>query len=370
MYKLYELKNKDKLNVINDIYNFDNPDYVYYLFNNNTFNNSYIYKNTLIDNNYLSISGNIKSIIKINNKEFIKIENDFKENTLNKISINKPNNIKELKELLNKYNYLNILNKINELSNINNLVLSCIDDNYYCYNESIRLSHNFREIIDIYDYLITILNIKNNIIAINNVNYNSIKNINSINGIIDNNSIKLIPNKYLINNKIFLCDYLNIDINNTLILTTNELYDLYLLIFKKNLNIKKLITISGNNIKDTKVIYTKLGVSLKELLDNYIDIINDDYNIFVNGLYKGYIVNDLVIDNNIDYIVINKKENKDILPCISCGACMKICPFNINIKYYLDNKKVSNKCIKCGLCNYICPCNIKIKELISNEKYF
>ena len=113
-----------------------------------------------------------------------------------------------------------------------------------------------------------------------------------------------------------------------------------------------------------------MGVNLRDLINKFIKLQNDDYEIYINGLMQGYKINDLdlVIDNNIDYIVINKKEEKVVLDCINCGACNKICPFNINVKKCFDNKLNHKKCIGCGLCNYICPVNIDLKKIVKSDK--
>ncbi len=43
--------------------------------------------------------------------------------------------------------------------------------------------------------------------------------------------------------------------------------------------------------------------------------------------------------------------------CLSCGACVSMCPVNAisfkNGKAFIDKKK----CIKCGACKSICPVN-------------
>ena len=62
-------------------------------------------------------------------------------------------------------------------------------------------------------------------------------------------------------------------------------------------------------------------------------------------------------------------EEDNETECINCGACKKICPFNINVKNcYFDKMKHKN-CIGCGLCNYICPAKINLKKVVWGRKY-
>ena len=101
------------------------------------------------------------------------------------------------------------------------------------------------------------------------------------------------------------------------------------------------MTISGDNLKKSIVINTKIGVSLKELIDNFIEIIDPLYDVYLNGYLKGIKVlniDEIIITKEINTIVINKKEIEE-----------------------------ESECINCGLCNYICPAKIKLKEVIMED---
>ena len=105
----------------------------------------------------------------------------------------------------------------------------------------------------------------------------------------------------------------------------------------------------------------KINTSLKDVLDKFINIIDEEYDILINGLMNGFIIkniDDFIITKDITSINIMKK--KDIIKneCIKCGKCISICPEGVN-PLSLRNK---DKCIDCGLCSYICPCNINLRE--------
>lgn len=375
MDKLISLKNNEHINIVNNINNFNSPEYVYIpakYINKSVKMNDYVYKNSYFNEYIVSISGNIlgtsKMIFNKNISEVLVIKNDYKENVLNK---NKKNNIKTKNELIKllKDNYLNdIVKKIEDIEIIDNLVISSIDEEEYSVKEFIRLANNTKDILNTINLLIKIFNLNNSQIVTKNTNFKSIKNVKSIIGTYPNIKITLTPDKYLISYKNFLCSYLNLDIHNTLVLTSSDIYKIYLLISGISIN-DTLITISGNGIEKGMVINTRLGVSLKELINEYIKINVNDYDIYVNGVMLGYkidITNDVIITNDIYCIVINKKEIKEEIKCINCGACNKICPVHINVKKCYQNKLSNKLCLECGLCNYICPSNIDLKKIVGS----
>lgn len=378
MLNLIKLKNNPEINIINIINDFKNPAYIYIpILNNKTFkSNEYIYKNDIIDNFISSISGTINNTKEIyyNNKiiNSIEILNDYKENTNTKKRYKKIHNKEELLNILKEYKLDNIYNKINNIDNIKNLIITSIDEEIYSLKELFRLENNYNEILETIDYLINILNLNKSLLAIKSTNFKSIKNVKSIIGTYPNIKINLVPDKYLISYDNFLCEYLNININETLILNTNMIYNIYLIL--KGINItEKLITISGNAIEKSLIINVKLYTSLKEIIKEYINIIDNNYDIYINGYLMGKKIDNkyidlIIITKDIDSIIINKKETINETECINCGACQKICPFNINVLKCYKNKLTHKNCISCGLCNYICPANIDLKKVINNEE--
>ena len=333
--------------------------------------NNYLYKNTNIENNKTSISGKINGAKKVivNNKEVVALEikNDFKENVkerINKINIK---NKEDLENILKLYNLTNIIDKIDNKEEY--LVITCALDSGYNYNEVIILNNYYRKLCKLINDLLKILNINQAILAIKNTSYTNIKNIKSIIGTYPNIQVKLLMDNYLVSYDKFLCQELNISLDKTIILNITDIYKIYT-IFKTNMLNETFLSISGDAIQKSMVIKTKLGTSIKEILDKFITITEPDYTIYINGILKGREVSNLddyIVCDDLKYIVINKRQIIKEEECFNCGACYKVCPSNINVlKCYLENKK-NNKCIGCGLCNYVCPANIKLKEKIYGD---
>ena len=347
MINLVSLDNKDKINILYKINNYNNPDKIYIpsiYIDKKIKLNDYIYKNTYFKDYIVSISGYITGVekIKYNNKlmEALVITNDYKENVLKKSKKIKLNNKEELEFILKNNFFNNILNELNKQKNIENLIITSIDEEIYSINEFMCLKENYCEILETIDLLSNILKPKKTLLVTKNTDFKVIKNVKSIIGTYPNININLVPDKYLISNKEFLCNYLNINKENTLIIKTSELYNIYKLI-------------NG-----------------KDIINEYIEITNEDYDIYINGKLMGKKVfeKNIIIDKYINYIVINKTEEIEETECINCGACNKICPMNIYVKKCFINKLNHKKCIGCGLCNYICPANINLKEIVKSDK--
>ena len=311
MKPLIKLEEKKDVFIVNNIYEFLNPENVYIPLNNSQLKDvSYLYKDSYLDNSIVSVSGfsiGFEDML-INGKKIkaLKVNNDFKENKEFRKSKPKIKTFQDLVQVL-EFNHLNIFN------------------NYY----------------DIDDDLKKVLALENAVLAIKNTNVKGIKKVKSVSGIYPDLKVMLLPDKYLMSNPFYLTDYLNIPLDNTLILTTNEIYEISEILKGKSIS-EKYVTISGDALKKSLIIKTKIGVSLKEIIHNFIKITVSEYVVYENGLLQGYKINDLdkvVITYNTRCIVINKLEDNMETECINCGACMKICPVNINVK------KCNNKII-------------------------
>lgn len=376
---LVKIEDNHDVKIVNNIYDYLSPKYVYVpILEKREFKvNDYIYKNTYFEDSIVSVSGKIAGSQEIyyQNKcvPALKIENDFKENIEIKRRKKKINNKEELISLLEKYHLNSIINKLSKNA-IETLVISSIDEEIYSLIEFMRLQNNYSEILETVSELIQILNLDNALIVTKNTNSKSIQNVKSIIGTYPNIKIGLVPDKYMIGYSKFLCEFLNKEENSTLILTANEVYDIYNVLFKSKDKSEKLITISGDAILKSLVINTKIGVSLEELLEKFITFTFDDFDVYINGFLKGIEVKeikDIVITDEIDSIVINKKGISEISKCINCGACVKVCPVKINVKKCYVKKLSHKNCLGCGLCDFICPANLKLKEVVwrdDNEK--
>ncbi len=366
MKRLVNVKQNPNIAILSKIENYFDPTNITLYTKDNTYKiNDYIYKNTEIDDSFASISGFISNIKKESDLYKLTITNDYKENSLRKGRKYKVNNKKELLDLFKKENNLKLYEIFN-LDKINNLVITAIDEEVYAASEAIYLENYSRLILDTIDKLLKILKLDYATLFVKSTSYKGIKKSNSIIGSYPNIKIVLAPDRYLIGRKNFLCEYLNLTYNTTVVLKTEEIIEISHLLENKKM-VEKIVTICDDRENKGLVINTRIGVSIKDLIDKYFNLNTDD-DIYINGLLGGYkLINDQYIDKDIFSIIITSKSNDEETECINCGACNRICPFNIKVKLFYERGLYSKKCINCGLCNYICPARIDLKKVVGGK---
>ena len=190
-------------------------------------------------------------------------------------------------------------------------------------------------------------------------------------GMYPNIELKILPNLYLLGNKTILLKYLNLKAESSLVIPTGVLYDIYNLIKRNRQKTDKLITISGNALTNPSIIKVKIGTPLIDIINDIINLNTKEVTYIAGGLLTGKVIDpsNFIIDDDIDSVLIMKTKNSPpSTKCLECGACLDVCPVNIN-PLLLSNPnylaKVNSKCLKCGLCSYICPAYINFNKYLN-----
>jgi len=270
---------------------------------------------------YSSVSGKVFKILDINNKIFLVIKNDYKEETINKRARNLDN--------IDKSKFLEYYknDKVKEIlkNKINTLYVNAIDDDPYNYNKYMYLKNNLKDIEGIIKCLCDNFNIEKIKLVIKS-NYGKLtKNYTS------SINYHKVPNIYPIGNEILLKKQIIKKDNDYLI----DLYDLIDMIYdvKKNkIQTEKYITIGGNNIDMLCVLNVKKYSYLNNLLGNF-KFIDKKFEVILNNSLCGSKVNakDIVISSLVDCVIINKVMEEEVCDCSKCGLCNYVCPSKINI---------------------------------------
>lgn len=379
MKKLITLDKIDNSNISLKNKSFLDPEYIYVPVDDNALfedENAYISINKLVYNTkktnyYSSISGSINRLVakKINNKNVncIQIKNDYKEKKLVKKKKILDKNKEDLFQRLNDLDLCGLKNKISKDTKY--IVLNCITDDPYIFNERSYLENYADNILETLDYISKILDVKNIIVVVKNVDSNNINSFISIMGSYPNFKLILMEDKYLMGQDYFLLKNLSLDKKNAIILKPSEIYSLYHAIFFDNRLVTKIITISGNALKNNFIVNTKLYVSVDEILNKFNIKLNDNMILIKNGVMNGLTINlnDELIDNNTEALIIMYKSQRTTTDCINCGKCYEMCPIKINPRVSLDNKIKNKNCISCGICNYVCPANINLLKYLKGD---
>lgn len=373
MDKKVELEYDYSIKVSSNILECNTPDLVYFEANN--IENKYILIGECLSNhNYSSVSGNVIGTTIKNTlngpKNFLIIKNDFKEKKL--LEVKTIRNISKLskEEINNKLEkYLNI--KIN-LENIKNLIINCIDDEPYVYTENFNLLINYDNILELLDKLGEIYSIPSLYICVKSSNSENINKLIDSLGTYPNINLKILPNLYLLKEKDILINYLNLE-ENTEVIKGSDFNKIYNLLKKNRYTTDKLITVSGTGVLNPSIVNVRIGTDIKDILKE-IKLKNQNLDFYLNGLMTGTKINpkDYIITNDIDSLIIMEaKAMPQEEKCINCGACLDICPVNLNPvmfknKKYLEHAK--NICINCNLCSYICPVYINFNKFLKGDK--
>lgn len=365
---------KDK-NIIpnNNITYYLNLDYIYIPIENNNIlakQDEYIYKDQMVSKNklYSSVSGRAIGIKKCNvlenTKSALVIQNDFREFSkapkLRKKSFNIPNILKVLEE----QKEIELLNKFKSNKQFDYIILKALDDEPYAYNKVFLLKENILELLELIEKLSNVYKSKTNYIVIKNNDAFIIDECSKVMGSYPNSKIALVNDEYLLENDEIIKEKLHLN-NNALYLDILELIKLNNILNSKNES-TTLITIAGDAIKSNKIIRVKKYALLSDILEKFIEFKFDKYDIIINGLMKGFKINnsnDFIISDDVFCINIMKKQKIKSSSCIKCGKCIEACPKGVN-PITLKNKE---KCIDCGICTYVCPCFINLREKLKEK---
>lgn len=346
---------------------------------------------------HASVSGFVVNIIKkrLPNNELVDtvvIENDFKERCRKKVGRkrNIRNYTKEEYILMLKNNgitggsgndyptYLKYLTK----NKINTLIINAVESEIYKSCDNAIMYQYTEDILETIDAIMDIIKIDNSYIAINKNNTKLLKRLLKykntypnikIYGIEDGypsgyekNIIYEITGKYYKENP---CE-LGIIVHNTA-----TIYSIHNMLLNNNPTTERIVSITGDSVKNRVNIKIKIGTCLQELINYLGGYSEDKLVILAGGLMMGKSISDdnLIITKNLHTICLMKPNNDIAYPCIKCGKCFEVCPVDLMPILIVKNKNRAkklkiDKCIECGLCSYVCPSKIEIKNQLQDIK--
>lgn len=153
-------------------------------------------------------------------------------------------------------------------------------------------------------------------------------------------------------------------------------------VFSNNMPvIDKLITVGGNGIKQSAVVKTRIGCSIKEII-NACGGRENNTEIYCGGTMMGSIMDDdnFFICQPYNGLIVEKKAEQVAQgQCDDCDDCNDYCCCSLDVKKLLNickNKDYTeavkngiNDCCECGICSYICSKHIDVRKYIRYVKY-
>lgn len=148
--------------------------------------------------------------------------------------------------------------------------------------------------------------------------------------------------------------------------------------------IERIVTVTGEAIKEPKNLKVKIGTSVRELVEEACGNLKDNpVKIISGGPMMGMTIStlDIPVTKGTSGILALTKDMA-VLPktanCLRCGKCVEACPMNLvpsKLKNLSQNKELEDfetwhglDCIECGCCTFICPAKINIVQSIRVAK--
>lgn len=145
----------------------------------------------------------------------------------------------------------------------------------------------------------------------------------------------------------------------------------------------RVVTVTGEAVKEPKNLRVKLGTSISELLEACNGFKENPVKVISGGPMMGMTISSLdipVIKGTSGILCLTAKQA--VLPessgCIRCGKCVEACPMNL-LPFKLDSlskrheyesfeKEHGLDCIECGCCTFVCPAKRHLIQSIRTTK--
>ena len=143
---------------------------------------------------------------------------------------------------------------------------------------------------------------------------------------------------------------------------------------------QKLITVSGDAVKEPHNVLAKVGTSFHDLIEACGGYTADQVKVLAGGPMMGFSVNkdEVTISPSSNAVTVLKYEKDDEIACLRCGTCADHCPSGLRPVNIMQAMKANDltrikllkvsDCIECGLCSYNCPSKIAVTENMRRAK--
>jgi len=149
---------------------------------------------------------------------------------------------------------------------------------------------------------------------------------------------------------------------------------------RKQYQFERIVTVSGDNIKEPHNVVCRIGTEIKHLIQACGGPVEDPAIIIMGGPMMGTSVtkDEVTITPISNAVNIFKSKEYQEYPCLRCGRCVEHCPSSLEPVTITEAYKFNdfdrleqlhvNDCVGCGMCTYICPSKIEVTELIRRAK--
>ncbi len=146
--------------------------------------------------------------------------------------------------------------------------------------------------------------------------------------------------------------------------------------------IERVVTVTGDAVKEPSNFWVRIGTSAKALLEACGTDMDSVEKVIFGGPMMGVAVKSTdvpVVKATSGILALKARPRLKEYPCLYCGRCVEVCPLGITptrlVKYIKAGKYEEAKkfglfnCMECGCCSYVCPSNIPLVHWIRIGKF-
>lgn len=163
----------------------------------------------------------------------------------------------------------------------------------------------------------------------------------------------------------------------------DTIHAVYQAVYKRRPVLTKIMTITGDAVKDPQNLRVRTGMSFREVLEAAGGLEAEPQKMIAGGPMMGVPLFSLdvpVIKTSSAILCLTKDEVAELEPtaCINCGRCVSVCPGRIIPSRLADyaerydkeafEKADGMECCECGCCSYICPAKRPLTQYIKSMR--
>lgn len=161
------------------------------------------------------------------------------------------------------------------------------------------------------------------------------------------------------------------------VLNASTLSAIYQAVYEGKPVIERIVTITGEAVKERKNFLVRLGTPIQEVIQAGGGLSDDVWKVICGGPMMGTTQKTLsvpVIKGTNAVLCLSNAQNGETAnpTCIRCGKCLSICPMRLQPLYLYRYTQEQNlkeldrlhlmDCIECGCCSYTCPGKLPLVE--------
>jgi len=262
---------------------------------------------------------------------------------------------------------------------INTLIVNAVECEPYITADYFIIQEKCEEILEMIDAILEINKINQAIIALKTTNKSLIKVFDKYIGTYLKIKIVLVPDIYPMGwerkliKEVTGISYEKYPIEKGIVVNNvSTIYAMYQALKLNKPIIERIVTFSGNGLKNPQNVLVKIGTNVDEVIE-YIGGTYENKVMIAGGPMMGDSLEELIVTPELNSVLIMNDDLEDeVTKCLRCGKCTFVCPANICPVLIKDNiidleklkEMYVDRCIRCGLCSYVCPAKINLREFV------